>query len=500
MNERERAIRQRLKDDFEHYAQKCLKIRPKRGAIRPLELNEAQRYIHQRIEQQLAETGKVRAAILKGRQQGASTYVGGRFYQKVTHRKGVRAFILTHQDDATKNLFEMTERYHEHCPALVKPTTSTSNAKELTFDRLDSGYKVATAGSKGAGRSSTIQYFHGSEVAYWPNAEKHAAGALQAVPNEPGTEVILESTSDGPSGYFYEICKAAEAGQGDFILIFVPWHWQREYRQAPPADFKPTEEEKAYAAKFDLDWEQIAWRRAKIVELRGAENFRREYPSDVQEAFTADAKGAMWKRTLLNRNRVEVGSTPPMERMGVAIDPAVSNKKDSAETGIAVGGVGWCACKGKPELHGFLFEDASLQASVEEWADRGVEAYQEWEADFTIGEKNNGGDLVEMALRHVDPNIPYEGVTASRGKVTRNEPIAQLDAQGKIHHVGIHPALEDQMCTWRPAIDKSPDRIDARTWLFWKLLIDSGLTDDTAQAGGEVAPEPDQHVTSEWEF
>lgn len=294
MDERERAIRQRLKDDFSHYAARCLKIRTKSGAVEPLELNEAQRYIHERLERQLAETGKVRALILKGRQQGASTYVEGRFYWRVSHRKGVQAFILTHVDDATTNLFGMAKRYHEHCPDLVKPSTRASNAKELIFDRLDSGYKVSTAGSKGAGRSATIQFFHGSEVAYWPHAETHVAGALQAVPDATGTEVILESTSDGPHGLFYELCKAAQEGRGDYQLIFVPWFWQPEYRK-DAANFEPTEEERQYGERHGLDVAQLAWRRSKIIELNGLENFMREYPSNFTEAFTVDPHGRVYR-------------------------------------------------------------------------------------------------------------------------------------------------------------------------------------------------------------
>jgi len=209
---RERAIRQRLKDDFLHYAARCLKIRTKAGRVEPFQLNEAQRYIHGRVEEQRARTGKVRAIILKGRQQGCSTYVEGRFYWRVSHSKGVRAFILTHEEEATNNLFELADRYHENCPDLVKPMTGASNAKELYFNKLDSGYKVGTAGNKAVGRSSTIQLFHGSEVGFWPNAQSHAAGILQAIPDEPGTEVWLESTANGIGNYYHQQWQAAESG------------------------------------------------------------------------------------------------------------------------------------------------------------------------------------------------------------------------------------------------------------------------------------------------
>ncbi len=212
----EKEIRQRLKDDFLHYADKCLKIRTKSGAIEQFKLNKAQIYIHQELERQRGETGKVRALILKGRQQGCSTYVGGRFYHRVSHHFGMQAFILTHALDATQNLYKMAQRYYENTPLPVKPEVSTSNSKELIFGILDSGYKLGTAENKSVGRSATIQLLHGSEVAFWNNASEHAKGVMQAVPNAPGTEIILESTANGVGNYFHQAWQQAEGGLSDF--------------------------------------------------------------------------------------------------------------------------------------------------------------------------------------------------------------------------------------------------------------------------------------------
>ena len=275
---------QRLAADLEFYARNCLKIRTKAGQVEPFVFNRAQQFIHERLEEQRTKTGKVRALILKGRQQGCSTYVGARYYHRTTWRKGLKTFILTHEDQATQNLFEMVNRYHEHCPVFVRPSTSAANAKELYFDKLDSGYKVGTAGSKGVGRSSTIQLFHGSEVAFWPHADTHAAGVLQAVPDAEGTEVILESTANGVGNLFHEKWKDAEAGDGDFIAVFVPWFWQDEYRKVV-ADFTMTEEEQQYAYAYGLDAEQMAWRRNKIADLNDEDLFKQEYPANAAEAF-----------------------------------------------------------------------------------------------------------------------------------------------------------------------------------------------------------------------
>lgn len=303
MTAREKEIRRALRDDLALYARKCMQIRFKAGTSGPLIFNRAQTYIHQKLEAQRATAGKVRALILKGRQQGCSTYVGARYYHRATHGKGLRVFILTHEDQATQNLFGMVERYHDHCPALVRPSTGAANAKELFFDKLDSGYKVGTAGTKGVGRSSTIQLFHGSEVALWPHAETHAAGILQTIPDAPGTECILESTAFGIGNFFHKTWREAETGRNDFIAIFVPWYWQEEYRREPAAGFQMDDEEREYAELYGLDVAQIAWRRNKIVELKDPLLFKQEYPATAAEAFQMSGHDSYIPPALVARAR-----------------------------------------------------------------------------------------------------------------------------------------------------------------------------------------------------
>lgn len=319
LSDEEREIRQRLKDDFEHYASKCLKIRTKSGKVEPFNLNKAQQYIHRKIEEQLKTKGYVRAIILKGRQQGCSTYVEGRFYWKTTHSRGKRAFILTHEEEATNNLFDLAKRYHDNCPALVKPSTGASSAKELYFDKLDSGYKVGTAGNKGVGRSSTIQLFHGSEVALWPNAQLHAAGILQAIPLELDTEAILESTAYGLGNFYHDQWQKAESGDSDFITIFVPWYWQDEYKKsAVGVEFDS--EERDYQQAYGLTDEQLAWRKAKIVELNDPTLFKQEYPATAAEAFQVSGLDPLIKPELVIHARKHKAEANGPRHLGV--DPA----------------------------------------------------------------------------------------------------------------------------------------------------------------------------------
>ncbi len=290
MSDERLAIKQRLKDDLPHYSSKCLKIRSKVGSIEPFVLNKGQLHIHNQLQMQLGATGKVRALILKGRQLGCSTYIGARYYHKVTHSFGVQAFILTHSLEATGNLYTMAKRFYEHTPSAVKPQVSKTNAKELVFGLLESGYKLGTAENKNVGRSSTIQLLHWSETAFSNNTEEHSTGIMQAIPNAPGTEIILESTANGVGNFFHQEWQKAEAGISDYIAIFIPWFWQEEYKEPVKDDFCPTPLEDDLIEHYKLTFEQLNWRRKKIVQLSvngidGEKSFKQEYPNNAAEAF-----------------------------------------------------------------------------------------------------------------------------------------------------------------------------------------------------------------------
>lgn len=325
MDERERAIRKRLKEDFEHYAIKCLKIRTKDLTIEAFKFNRAQRYLHEIIEQQKRATGKVRIICLKGRQQGCSTYVEARFYWLVTHLFGARAFILTHEIDATNNLFEMAKRYHENCPDVIRQPTKQSNSKQLIFEGIDSGYRLGTAGNKKTGRSQTIQFCHGSEVAFWDNADEIAAGLMQAIPNSKGTEIILESTAQGEGNYFHEQWQKAESGESGYIAVFLPWYWQDEYAADVPNDFGPIDNEAELMRVYGLTAAQIMWRRWKIAEFSGKgkdgqRSFNQEYPMNAAEAFLTSGGNGLIKTDVVAAARK--AKCEPYGPLIIGVDPA----------------------------------------------------------------------------------------------------------------------------------------------------------------------------------
>jgi hypothetical protein len=282
-----------LASDIELHCETCMNVQAKSGKTEPLVFNRAQRYVHSRIEEQRRRTGKVRAIVLKGRQQGISTYIGARFYCKTSFAPGRNAFIVAHEQKATDNLFKMVKRYHEHNP--FAPSTTATNAKELVFGRLDGGYKLATAGSKDVGRSNTAQLLHASEFAFWDNAPLHMAGLGNIIPNEPETEFIIESTANGVGNSFHQLWQEAEAGNGEFIAIFVPWFWQDEYTAPVPEGFELGAEDRKYQETYGLTDGQMAWRRNKILTYgKGFEwLFDQEYPATPALAFRSSTSNPL---------------------------------------------------------------------------------------------------------------------------------------------------------------------------------------------------------------
>lgn len=282
-SERESALR-RVRENLLVHAAHCAKIKDKQGKVTPFLLNRAQRYVHEQLEKQKAETGMVRALVLKGRQQGISTYIGERYYHQVS-TQGKSAFIVAHEDKATSNLFEMVKRYQEHNP--LAPSTRASNAKELLFGAIDAGYKLATAGTDDVGRGNTGQLIHGSEFAFWRNPQMHLAGLGNTVADMPGSEIILESTGNGQGNAFHLMWQEAEAGNNGFIAIFVPWFWQEEYRLPVRDKFELSAEDDKYMRAYGLDLEQMQWRANKIAQYgKGFEwLFDQEYPATAALAF-----------------------------------------------------------------------------------------------------------------------------------------------------------------------------------------------------------------------
>jgi phage terminase large subunit-like protein len=184
-------------------------------------------------------------------------------------------------------------------------------------------------------------------------------------------------------------------------------------------------------------------------------------------------EGALWSMDSLDTTRV--GATPPMTRVVVAMDPAATSTDEADEMGIIVAGLGQQYIPDKNGFlrqHGYAFDDLSGRMPPIEAARKAIAAYHKHRADAIVAEVNNGGEWIGTVVRQVDPTVNYRTVHATRGKLTRAEPVAALTDQLSAHIVGALPDLEEQLTTWVPG-DDSPDRLDAYVWALTDLMLAS---------------------------
>jgi hypothetical protein len=309
----------RLRNDLIYFAEHALKIRPKTGALVPFRFNAAQLKLHEAIEKQKAETGRVRAVCLKARQLGISTYIAARLFHRTINNPGLRTLIVGHERRASSNLFQIVRRFYDHMPEEMRPSTGTSNAEELIFDKIDSGYLVSVATQDGAGRSATAQCLHASETAFWESLPLQMASLMQVVPEVDGSEVIIETTACGYND-FHSIWRKAEAGESEFMPVFLPWSIDKEYRREVDSAFKLDAEEAKLAELHSLSNEQIAWRRGKISQLGSPDYFAQEYPLTASEAFISSTFDSFIPASLvLKARRLK---TEPYGSLIVGVDPA----------------------------------------------------------------------------------------------------------------------------------------------------------------------------------
>jgi phage terminase large subunit-like protein len=219
-----------------------------------------------------------------------------------------------------------------------------------------------------------------------------------------------------------------------------------------------------------------------VTRYQGTRLGRQELDAELLE----DVPGALWQRGLIEAARI--AALPGLTRIVVAIDPAATSGEQADETGIIVAGRDAAG-------HGYVLADASGHYAPAEWARAAVTAYAAHRADRIVGEVNNGGDMVEATLRMVDPSVPFRAVRASRGKAARAEPVAALYEQGRLHHLGAFPRLEDQMCAFTPDFDRavagySPDRVDALVWAVTELLVEPHAGEAIFEAYRRLAAPP----------
>ena len=220
---------------------------------------------------------------------------------------------------------------------------------------------------------------------------------------------------------------------------------------------------------------------------------RQELEGEVLE----DVPGAAWQRAWIDETRIAPSESgrwlelhkADLVRVVVGVDPATTSAEGADETGIVA-----CAefmhpadkHEDRRHPHYAVLEDGSLHATPAVWGLRAVTLYERLAADAVIGETNKGGEMIEHVIHSVNGSVAFRAVHATRGKVIRAEPIAALYEQGKVHHVGAFPELEDQQCSYVAGESSSPDRMDALVWALTDLAIkdEPGLLGLYRQAAG----------------
>lgn len=311
-----------IKDDFYIYCERNLMIQDKlSGRIVPFQLNWAQKLLVERVLADIASGKPVRYIILKARQMGLSTVIEALCYWWTTTHKHIKSVIIAHETEASGNLYSMFKRYFDNSHPTFQPTRKYNNKKELVFDVEDSvkehyakegkappglGSEIKTLVAKeGKGRSATIHFFHGSEVAFWEAKADVVSSAVQAVPMTSNTFAFLESTANGVGGYFYDEWQAAVKGESTFRPLFFAWHEHSEYELPGSVEYYDEEEqelleifeEKGYPREV---WDRkILWRREKKKDFRtDPQKFYQEYPKDDDEAFLASGRPVFDTRLL----------------------------------------------------------------------------------------------------------------------------------------------------------------------------------------------------------
>lgn len=196
--------------------------------------------------------------------------------------------------------------------------------------------------------------------------------------------------------------------------------------------------------------------------------------------WASEVSGALWAmedrkapdgKVMPGLDSLRVSEAPEMQRIVVAVDPSGTRGDGGGDDiGIVVAGLG-------VDGHGYVLEDGTCQLSPEGWGRRAVDLYHRWGADRIIGERNYGGDMVRFTVATADRDAAFKEVVASRGKAVRAEPISALYEQGRVHHVGSFPDLEDQMVNFTASGfigEGSPDRADALVWALTELMLGDG--------------------------
>lgn len=354
-----------------------------------------------------------------GRRFGKSVLLTDRLIQPALDGYPVAWFAPTY-----KNLLEIWRDFVR----ILAPVSVKSNAVERRIELVTGGVlEMWSLDSPDSARGRKYKRIAGDELAMVRNLMYAWRNVLRPTLLDYSGDAWFASTPKGQNDY-----KALhDFGQDDAMHEWASWQM-------------PT-------------WSNPHIKKAEIEALRN-ELPPRVFQQEIEAKFLEDVEGALWQQSLIDSLRVT--TMPQLSRIVIGVDPAAS----SGETGIVVAGLH----RGQQRTEAYVLDDVTTSGQPEKWVTAIQSAYSKHNVDIVVAEINQGGDMVESVIRNRG-NIPVKKVRASKGKVARAEPIADLYSQGRVHHVGYFSELESQMTTY-VAGDKSPDRLDALVWALTELF------------------------------
>lgn len=309
-----------INPDYKQLIESMLKIETKEAELAPFLLNPIQEhYLANRTNRDI---------VLKARQMGFSSLITAIFLLDCIRYKNIKAVVLSHETKATQRLLQKVRGYIKHLPE-PGVQLDTESKDELYFPKTNSRFFIGTAGSKAFGRGDTINRLHLSEAAFWENPTM-LTGLLEAVPNNPNSYVVFETTANGMGNDFHTRWINAVNKESSYTPHFYSWANFPEYRAKDTV--LPTPDEQEIMDMYGLDIHQIAWRRYKIANMSRDDQgknpedlFMQEYPLSWQEAFVSSGSGAFSAKAL-NALKLEPGTKGGLYSYGTKIVPEADQR------------------------------------------------------------------------------------------------------------------------------------------------------------------------------
>ena len=271
--------------DRELYFETCIRIRDQKKRIVPLVLKPAQQKLFAAIDHERRNGRLPYIIILKARREGFSTAVQAENFREAHLGKNSNSLVIAHTTETAEYLFEMSRRMYAHLPPALQYKTRYSTKRLIHFDENDTSVRVEVAGEV---RGYDANAIHASEFAFWAEPEKAFTSMMQAVPEDPSSLIVIESTANGVGNLYHELWVKARQGANQFVAIFSPWFDEPDYRRKTDLTIEDlTSEELERMERYKIDIEQVAWYRHRLENrLNGdLDKMRQEFPENEEEAF-----------------------------------------------------------------------------------------------------------------------------------------------------------------------------------------------------------------------